>query len=169
MSDNSILNELAYDSASGALNFKDVRYMLIRPETVIGFQKAIEENNRELAQDAFFQGGFRGGFLSAQNYRELHDFDDNQIIDFMMKMGTEIGWGHFTLQKFERKERHLSIIVRHSPLAAAYGRSTSGVCHLIRGVLSGLVSVIFNKECVGSEVQCLAKGDEHCLFEIQAP
>ena len=86
MSVNSIMDELAYDPASGALNFKDMRYMLIRPETVIGFQKAIEENNRELARAAFFQGGFRGGYLSARDYRELHDFDDTQIIDFMMKM-----------------------------------------------------------------------------------
>jgi predicted hydrocarbon binding protein len=169
MSGNSILDELAYDSASGALNFKDVRYMLIRPETVIGFQKAIEEKNRNLAQAAFFRGGFRGGYLSAKEYRELHDFDETQIINFMMKMGTEIGWGRFSLQKFDLKERHLSITVRHSPFAAAYGHSSSGVCHLIRGVLSGLASALFNKECIGSEVKCLAKGDEHCFFEILAP
>ena len=169
MSGNSILDELAFDSASGALSFHDVRYMLIRPETLIGIQKAIEEKNRRLAQDAFYQGGFRGGYLSAQNYRELLDFDDSQIIDFMMKMGTEIGWGHFALQKFELKRRYVSIIVRHSPFAAAYGRSSSGVCHLIRGVLSGLASAIFNKACIGSEVKCLAKGDDYCLFEIQTP
>ena len=169
MSDNSILDEMAYDSVSGALYFKDVRYMLIRPETVIGFQKAIEENNRELAQDAFFQGGFRGGYLSAKNYRELHNFDATQIIDFMMKMGAEIGWGQFSLHKFELNKKHLSIIVRHSPFAEAYGHTSRSVCHLIRGVLSGLASVIFNKECNGTEVKCLAKGDEYCRFEISAP
>ena len=169
MPDNSILDELTYDSGSGALRYKDVRYMLIRPETVIGFQKTIEQSNSELAQDAFFQGGFRGGYLSAKKYKALHLFDDFQIIDFMMKMGTEIGWGNFKLQNFDPKKKHLNVIVRKSPFAEAYGESSSAVCHLVRGVLSGLASFLFNQDCVGSEVKCLAKGDEHCLFEIQAP
>jgi predicted hydrocarbon binding protein len=168
MPDNSILDELTYDSDSGALRYKDVRYMLIRPETVIGFQKTIEESNSELAQDAFFQGGFRGGYLSAKKYKGLHFFDDIQIIDFMMKMGSEIGWGHFELQNFDPQKKYLNIIVRKSPLARAYGESSCAVCHLIRGVLSGLASFLFNQNCVGSEVKCLAKGDEHCLFEINA-
>jgi predicted hydrocarbon binding protein len=166
MSENSILDELTYDLGSGALRYKDVRYMLIRPETVIGFQKTIEEGDSELARDAFFQGGFRGGYLSAKNYKALHFFDDIQIIDFMMKMGTEIGWGHFKLQDFDPQKKYLNIIVRKSPFAEAYGESSFAVCHLVRGVLSGLASYLFNQNCVGSEVKCLAKGDEHCVFEI---
>lgn len=168
MPGNSVLDELTYDSDSGALSYKDVRYMLIRPETVIGFQKTIEESNSELAQNAFFQGGFRGGYLSAKKYKELHYFDDIQIIDFMMKMGTEIGWGHFKLQNFDPQKKYLNIIVRKSPFAEAYGESSSAVCHLVRGVLSGLASFLFDQNCVGSEVQCIAKGDAYCIFEILA-
>jgi len=163
---NSILDALTYDPASGALNYSDVRYILIRPETVVGLQKAIEETDRELAKDAFFNGGFTGGQLSAQKYRELHQLDDKQIIAFMMEMGTEIGWGHFELQRFDFENNKLEIIVNQSAFAEAYGRSSSGVCHLINGVMSGLASVIFNTECDGSEVRCLAKGDAHCLFQI---
>jgi hypothetical protein len=44
MSENSILNELVYDQASGALRYKGVRYLLIRPETISGFQKAMNES-----------------------------------------------------------------------------------------------------------------------------
>jgi predicted hydrocarbon binding protein len=168
MSDNSILDQLDYDALAGAVRYKDVRYLLIRPETVIGFQKAIEEKNGLLSQNAFFQGGFSGGHLSAKKYSELNGFSDLQLIDFMMKMGTEIGWGHFKLQDFDSKKQHLSVIVEQSPFAAAYGESRSGVCHLIRGVPSGLASVLFNQNCVGSEIKCLARGDEHCFFEIQA-
>lgn len=168
MSVNSILENLEYDSSAGALHFKDVRYLLIRPETIIGFQKAIEEKSGKLARDAFFQGGFNGGHLSAKKYRKINNFDDSQLIDFMMKMGTEIGWGHFKLRRFDSQQNHLSIIVEQSAFAGAYGKSSSGVCHLIRGVLSGMASVIFNKKCLGSEIKCLAKGDEHCYFEIKA-
>lgn len=165
---NIILDQLIYDSGSGALSYKDVRYMLIRPETVIGLQKTIEESSGELARDAFFQGGFRGGYLSAKKYKELHLYDDIEIIEFMMQMGTDIGWGHFKLQNFDPQNKHLDIMVRNSPLAAAYGESSSAVCHLVRGVLSGLASFLFDQNCVGSEVKCLAMGDENCIFEIRA-
>ncbi len=166
MSKNSILDELAYNQSSGALSFKDTRYMLIRPETLIGFQKAIEETDKQLVKEAFFRGGFKGGYLSAKNYKEILHYDNEQIVKFMMKMGTEIGWGHFTLQDFDSQKKHLKAIVHKSPFAEAYGRSADSVCHLIRGVLSGLASFLFNKNCVGSEIKCLAQGHEHCIFQI---
>jgi predicted hydrocarbon binding protein len=168
MPGNSILDELTFDSASGTLNYKDVRYMLIRPETVVGFQKAIAERDQDLAHDAFFKGGFAGGQLSAKKYKALHQLDDDQLIAFMMDMGTQIGWGHFKLQNFDFENKILEIIVNQSAFAQAYGQSSSAVCHLINGVMSGLASVIFNIECAGSEVRCLAKGDAHCVFEIHA-
>ena len=116
----------------------------------------------------FFRAVLTGGHLSAKNFSEINNLNDTELIDFMMKMGTEIGWGHFKLQNYDSRQKHLSIIVEHSAFAGAYGQASSGVCHLIRGVLSGMASVLFNKKCVGSEAKCLAKGDEHCFFEILA-
>jgi predicted hydrocarbon binding protein len=169
MAENSILDQIAYDQIAGALRFKDVRYVLIRPETVVGFQKAIEKNSTTLAEDALFEGGFQGGYLSAKNYSAINDLDDSRLIDFMMKMGTEIGWGNFKLQAFDSRQERLGIMVEHSAFAGAYGRSSNAVCHLIRGVLSGLASALLNKKCVGSETRCLATGNGHCFFQIHAP
>jgi len=39
---NSILDNVQWAADSGAITFKDVRYMLIRPDTVVDFQKAVE-------------------------------------------------------------------------------------------------------------------------------
>ena len=39
---NSILDNVQWDADRGAITFKDVRYMLIRPDTVVDFQKAVE-------------------------------------------------------------------------------------------------------------------------------
>ena len=74
MNENSIIDELVYDPASGALTYKDVRYVVIRPETIVGFQKTIEKHSRKGAQDALFQGGYQGGYLSAKKFKELHFF-----------------------------------------------------------------------------------------------
>lgn len=166
MNVNSIIDQLVYDSASGALTYRDIRYVLIRPETIVGFQKAIEEHNLQVARDALFQGGYQGGYLSAKKFKEMQNLSNAQTIDFMMTMGAQIGWGHFDLIDYDLKNRRLQIRVENSAFAQAYGDATEGVCHLINGVLSGLATVLFERDCKGSETECLAKGDKHCFFHI---
>ncbi len=167
MNANSIIDQLVYDSASGALTYRDVRYVVIRPETIIGFQKTIEKHSREGARDALFQGGYQGGYLSAKKFKETQNLSDTETIDFMMTMGAQIGWGHFDLIDYDFKNRKLQIRVLNSAFAEAYGDATEGVCHLINGVLSGLAAVLFGRNCMGSETECLAKGDPHCVFHIR--
>ena len=48
-------------------------------------------------------------------------------------MGTRIGWGSFTLERFGPDE--FVVTVTGSPFAEAYGAATAPVCHLTRGVL----------------------------------
>jgi predicted hydrocarbon binding protein len=84
----------------------------------------------------------------------------------MMTMGAEIGWGNFQLIEYDFEIRKLQIRVKNSAFAEAYGDSAEAVCHLIRGVLSGLATVLFARNCIGSEIECLAKGDKHCVFHI---
>jgi predicted hydrocarbon binding protein len=166
MSENSILNELQYDQASGALLYKGVRYLLIRPETIAGFQKALVEACGNQAEEKLFAGGYEGGRLSAQKYKALHNFSDHEIIEFMLNMGNQIGWGHFSLDRYDPAAKHLCVAVENSPFAKAYGRSSNGVCHLIRGVLAGMGAVLFAADCTADEVECQATGDGCCRFEI---
>jgi predicted hydrocarbon binding protein len=168
MSENSILDALDYDRSSGSLLYKGVRYMLIRPETIAGFQKALVESCGKQAEDKFFAGGYAGGSLSAQKYKELHNFSDQEIIEFMMNMGNQIGWGHFSLDRYDPAAKCLCVSVNNSPFAQAYGKSSNGVCHLIRGVLAGMAGVLFAEDCTANEVKCLARGDACCRFEITA-
>ena len=167
MNENSIIDQLVYDSASGALTYRDIRYVVIRPETIVGFQKTIEKHSWKGAQDALFQGGYQGGYLSAKKFKEMQNLSDSETINFMMTMGAEIGWGHFQLIDYDFENYKLQIKVENSAFAEAYGESTEGVCHLINGVLSGLATVLFGRNCIGAETQCLAKGDQHCIFHIR--
>lgn len=167
VSENPILDELVYDKSSGSLFYKGVRYLMIRPETISDFQKALKESCGKDADESFFEGGFTGGSLSAKKYKELHNFSDREVIDFMMNMGNQIGWGHFSLEQFDQKLKILQVAVAHSPFAESYGKSSRGVCHLIRGVLAGMAAILFGKDSSSHEIECLAKGDEKCLFVIE--
>ena len=120
MNQNSIIDQLMYDPASGALTYRDVRYLLIRPETIVGFQKTIEKHSRTGAQEALFQGGYRGGYLSAKKYKEMQSLSDSETISFMMTMGAEIGWGNFQLIEYDFEIRKLQIRVKNSAFAEAY-------------------------------------------------
>lgn len=166
MNKNSILDQLEYDPSSGALSYKGVRYILIRPETIAGFQHALAKLSPEDTRQAFFKGGFEGGFLSATKYKEMYDFTDVQIIEFMLQMGTEIGWGKFSLNLFRPDEKLLQVAVDQSPFSESYGKSSDGVCDLIRGVISGLASALFSKDCEAIETCCLARGDKNCVFVV---
>lgn len=162
----SILKELNFVPDRGGLFYRDVRYILIRPETLISFQKAIEKELGGKASQILYQSGFQGGTLSSKKYREVFNFSDEEIIRFMMEMGPQIGWGRFELERFDSVQKHFIINVFNSPFAEAYGPSPSSVCHLIRGVLSGMASIVFRKEIEGKELSCLAKGDKFCRFDI---
>jgi predicted hydrocarbon binding protein len=168
MNENSILDQLVYDPVSGALTYRDVRYLLIRPETIVGFQKAIEKQSQATAIDARFEAGYQGGYLSAKKYKEIQKLSDKETINFMMAMGAEIGWGNFKLDQYDFAKKKLQISVEDSPFAAAYGDSSEGVCHLTRGVLCGLATIVFCRSCTACEVECVAKGDHHCVFSISA-
>lgn len=164
--ENEILGGINFIPEKGGLFYKDVRYLLIRPETLVAFQKATEGELGEKASRILFQGGLIGGTLSSKRYREIFGLSDQKLIHFMMEMGSQIGWGRFELERFDSNQMYLLVKIHHSPFAEAYGPSSSPVCHIIRGILGGMGSVIFNKEIEAKELSCMAMGDEYCRFEI---
>ena len=168
MPENSILDELIYDRSSGSLLYQGVRYLLIRPETIAGFQKALFEKYGKEAEESLFKGGFNGGSLSARKCKERYKFSDLEVVEFMMSMGSQIGWGHFRLHQFDPGERRLCVCVKNSPFAQAYGISSHGVCHLIRGVLAGIAAILFEVDCTADEIECMARGDKRCQFVVEA-
>lgn len=164
---NSILNELKFDEARGALLYKDVRYLLIRPETLIAFQKAAEEQLGAGADALLFAGGFTGGTLSAKKYREVFGLTDLQSVEFMANMGTEIGWGKLTVTHLDVSKRELTLVVMSSPFAGAYGKAERGVCHLVRGVFAGMAKGIFGTEVDAREEECVAMGHAQCKIVVR--
>jgi predicted hydrocarbon binding protein len=165
--DNSILQDLRFDRERGALLYNDVRYLLIRPETLLAFQKAAEEQLGAQADQLLFAGGYTGGTLSAKKYREVFGLSDEQSVEFMANMGTEIGWGKLTVARFDPVRCELDLLVDSSPFAAAYGPADRGVCHLVRGVFAGLASGIFGRPVDAQENECVAMGHTRCKIVIR--
>ncbi len=121
MDENSVLDGLEYEASSGRLSYKGVRYLLIRPETLVAFQLAVEAQvGPEKCAELMQAGGFTGGALSARRYREVFGYSDRETAEFMCRMGSEIGWGHFTLVRLDVAGREMIVEVLDSPFAQAY-------------------------------------------------
>ena len=90
--ENRILKNLYFDSEKGGLFYNEVRYLLIRPEVLITFQKEIEKEMGPKAGRILFLSGFHGGNLSSKKYREVFHLSDEEILRFMIEMGPQIGW-----------------------------------------------------------------------------
>ncbi len=170
MMEETILEAMRHFPEEGALRFKDVRYLLIRPETLAAFQRALEDEvGPGAAGRILYPGGYTGGRLSGQKYKQVFGLSDREAVEFMCRMGGEIGWGAFRLHALEEDEKRLEVDVHNSPFAAAYeGEASSGVCHLIRGVLAGLGAGVFGVDVEARETRCLALGDDVCRFKVEA-
>ena len=161
---NSILEALDYDGAKGALSYKGIRYMLIRPETIMDLHKSLEERLGTDSRDILYHCGFVGGSLSAEKYREQFGDNDQEMVAFIVKTGCEIGWGSFKLELFDREKQLLKIRLDNSAFAQAYGPSTHSVCHIVAGIFAGMGRVIFQRDMIAEEKSCVAAGDPYCQF-----
>lgn len=163
----SVVGQLLFDPTTGSLTFNGVRYLLIRPETVMDLQKAVEPKLGEATEVCFAEGGATGGRLSSARYSEVFGHTAEETVRFMASMGAEIGWGRFELVELDLEGRRLVVEVHGSPFAEGYGESDHPVCHLIRGVLAGVGETVFRGAVTARETGCVACGDGACRFEVE--
>src|SRR3989304_2513800 len=145
--ENTVLNEMTWDAEAGRRLFKDVPYLLIRPETLVALQKAVEAELGERAGELLARGGHTGSALSTRRYREAFGLGTEETARFIVRVAREMVGS-----------------VGRSPFAEAYGPASRPVCHLIRGVVAGLAEGSFGAPAQAREVECLAMGAKTCRF-----
>lgn len=160
-----IANGLHFDPEKGVLSFKGKRYILIRPETIVQFQKEVEKVMGDRTTFAMSRGGFEGGSLSTKAYKEEFGLSNEEVVDYMCNMGSQLGWGKFKL--VDLNNDRLTVDVQNSAFAEMYGKSENPVCHMIEGVLAGLGKTILESDVKSTEEKCVAKGDDICRFVVE--
>jgi len=142
----------------GGLTLGGARYLLIRPETLVAMQKAVQQAVGERAGACIVAGGRAGGARAAAAL----DGTAEERVRRLLRIGSEIGWGEFALERLTPTE--LAVVVRRSPIAEAYGPSATPVCHLIRGVLESLAAAALGGSRAVVETECVATGALVCRF-----
>ena len=134
-------------------------YILIRPETLVGVQKALEAALGARAAECLAAGGRAGGVKATAQL----EGDVASRAGRLLEAGREIGWGDFVLERLTPTA--LVVSVAGSPFARAYGAAGAPVCHLTRGVLETLALVVLERPARVVETTCAAMGAERCRFE----
>lgn len=164
--DNEILDSLEYLPDGGALLYKGIRYLLVRPDTVIEMQRVVEAAlGFEKMGQTFYLAGQKGGSLSAEKFRREEQLSPEAIVRFMARMGGQLGWGRMEVNSLNEESGMLELEVFHSVFAETYGQSEAPVCHLIRGVFAGTWGGAIERDVIGLETQCRAvEGPGPCKF-----
>jgi predicted hydrocarbon binding protein len=134
-------------------------YILIRPETLVGVQKAVEAALGPAAAECVAAGGRAGGGRATAALGG----DAHARVARLLAQGRDVGWGDFTLERFTQTS--LSVTVTGSPFARAYGGASAPVCHLTRGVLDALAASVLDLPVTVRETACVAMGASQCRFE----
>jgi predicted hydrocarbon binding protein len=157
-------DRLMLDAEAGAWFDQTRRYMLLRPEALMGIFRRLPEAERAMALGALQDSVFEQGSDSARAYRAMGGTGE-ALLGVIAESAPELGWGRW---RFARDGAILRLEVRNSPFAQGFGPSKTPVCAAIAGMLRAVATLVFERAATAQEVQCAAMGHEFCRFEATA-
>ncbi len=146
----------------GGLMLGPHRYMMIRPDALMGLFLRLPEAERLAALEAFAASITENGGKSAASYAGAGLEEADQLIGIIMQTAPQLGWGQWQLA---RQPDGLDLQLANSPFVAGFGAADHPVCAPVRGMLAALSRQIFGREARVEESDCAAvTGGEKCCF-----
>jgi predicted hydrocarbon binding protein len=155
---------LTFDLANGELRDGDIRYVILREDSLMGLFKRLPEPVRIDALKAFAASVAEYGARSAARYT-AEDGDARFLLATIAANAPQLGWGvwHFSLTE----ARELQLEVNNSPFAHGYGASPEAVCAPITGMLRAVASIVFDAPAQAEEILCACAGGSVCRFRAR--
>ncbi len=158
--------QLECNEQVGAIHDGDIRYLLMRPDVLMGTIKNLDQNTAKTVLNAFQQAAFDHGKASMHHYKNTGFSSPIKALEFVCKVAAKLGWGRFSYHADTRVEC-IKFKVENSPFAAGYGQCDQPVCAPIAGILGATVETFFEKKVTVTEITCASQGDGCCRFEVR--
>ncbi len=156
---------LEFDDAVGEYRDGGIRYMMIRPDALMGLLHELPEAMRPEVLEAFARSITKQGGRSAAAYRAAGAASSAALVTTIEATAPQLGWGRWGLTLGDDR---LDLVVTNSPFVAGYGPSETPVCHAIIGMLTAVGRMTLGGEVVVHERACAAMADhDHCRFEVK--
>ena len=167
---------LQYDAVHGALHDGPRRYLLLRPDSLMGALRSLDPATREVVLEAFAQSVLRHGGDSLRAYAAGAKGDSQALIAATVEAAADLGWGQWTVRQ---RGEALQVLVQHSPFAAGWlaadpqpgtqrnpqrDPAAPVVCAPIRGMLAALAGALGWPAVRVEELSCAAQGHTDCRF-----
>ena len=156
---------LDFDGANGQVLDESRRYMLMRPEALMGMFRRLDNETRQKALDALATSVIEMGGDSARAYKAHGGGDVDALLSTVANTAPDLGWGVWS---FNGETDGIELAVRNSPFAAGYGSASQPVCHAIAGMVSAVGRMVLDcDDVVARETECVACGAPVCRFEAR--
>jgi predicted hydrocarbon binding protein len=152
---------LTFDLANGELRDGDIRYVMLREDSLMGLFKRLSEPARTDAFKAFAASVGEHGARSAARY-VASDGDARYLLATIAANAPQMGWGVWHFSRSETGE--LQLEVENSPFAHGYGPSPEAVCAPIAGMLGAVASIVYDAPAQAEEIVCASAGGTVCRF-----
>lgn len=156
---NAFWERLRLDEASGAIYDGDRRYLMIRPDVLMGLLHALPSREQAMVLKALATSAREQGGRSVSAYQ--NEGGKAQLEQTMIEGAAALGWG-----KWRIAEHHegMQLEVDNSPFAHGYGPAGSPVCAPIAGIFESLAEKLLGEKVTVAELVCTAQHGGSCHF-----
>jgi predicted hydrocarbon binding protein len=155
------LDRLVHDTDTGEIRDGEIRYLMLRPDGLMGAFLRLDEPARSAALAALAESIHENGGRSAAKYR-ASGAAGAALLDVVVETAPQLGWGRWTF--VEHGPDRLVLEVRNSPFAAGFGASPAPVCAPITGMLRAVAGLVLDGPAAVEEVGCAAQSGDTCRF-----
>ena len=165
-------SRLQWSDEAGAVHDGPRRYLMMRPDVLMGALAALDRPSRAALLDAWAASTCKHGGASLRAYAQALQGDAQALIDATIAAAADLGWGRWTVDPLPDG---LQLQVAHSPFvegwrAAADGPALQPVCAPVRGMFTALVRALQPGEAIVEETHCAAMqltADGSCTFRVR--
>lgn len=157
----------------GILFYFGAPTMLLNINTLMSLQKELEE--KDVAKESLKKVGAQQARRALERYEDRYNFDQashQEIMSFVDDLTDVLALGEFeTMQVDDEEGIKFAVENRSNPLARVYrkeyGEAESPKDHFLKGLIGEAMNIINGTELEVEERECMAKGDERCLFLLK--
>lgn len=154
----------------GAVHDADRRYLLMRPDVLMGALVRLDPASRAALATAWVDAARVHGGASLSAYAQAVNHDAQALIGSTVAAAADLGWGRWDLRA---TPSGLALEVHDSPFVAGWRGATpqaadAPVCAPVRGLLAALAGLLLPGPLVIEETHCAAvHGGGTCRFEAR--
>lgn len=154
-------SRLLWDAETGAIHDQTRRYLMLRPEALMGALASLPEPCRRIAFSSLEAAVFEQGSDSARAYAAMGGGGE-ALLSTVAATAPQLGWGVWEVASLPGR---ILLTVRHSPFAAACPPGMPyPVCTPIQGMLRAVAGMVFGRLARVIETECAAMGAPACRF-----